>query len=168
MFTFLRLFPWLARLGPFVTLLKGNWKIVSFVLTAVSIVGTYLWIGHLNNKVDEAEGNLMLVQDQLITCQMANDDQMQVITYLTDANDDLAALIRVSHADQRIAELEARERASQAASELTETLQELEDLRNENPSCKELSAIDIGAVCPAVVRKLRDIAAEANSTNRDR
>lgn len=165
MFTFLSTLPWLARLSPALVLIKGNWKLISSVLTLATIVATYLWIGHLNNQIDEAEGNLMLVQDQLITCQMANDDQMQVITYLTDANDDLAALIRVSHADQRIAELEARERASQAASRLDITLTELEDLRNANPSCAELSKIDIGAACPAVVQRLRSIAAEANRQN---
>lgn len=161
----LKALPWLARLSPALALVKGNWKIVSSVLTLVTMVAIYLWIGHLNNQIDEAEGNLMLVQDQLIACQMANDDQMQAIVLLVDANDDLAELIRVSHADQRIAEFEARERASQAASELRTTLQDLEELRNANPSCAELSQIDIGAVCPLVVERLRGIAAEANRQN---
>ena len=141
----LKLLPWLGRLSP---ILKGNWKAISFVLTAVAIASTYLWIGHLNKVIDELESQAVLYQQ-------ANKENVATIETLEGANKSLAEAVRITDEVRDAAEEKARERASQAASELSDTISELEDLRNANPTCEQLSDLDVGAACPLVVERMR-------------
>jgi hypothetical protein len=148
----LKLLPFLGRIVPFLGLLKDNWKLVSAGLTVLSILATMWYINHLNDKIDEYSA-------AVTTCVEANASNQSTIKALKAANVKLAESVMVS-ADLRFAAAaEAKEREARAAAQLGDTIDELRKLRNEDPTCEEISKIDLGAVCPLAVERLREHAA---------
>lgn len=136
-----------------------SWKGAGVIVLVVALGANYWYIQHLQGARDDARDDkatyLRWYQDAAdanATCIASNNT-------LRGANESLAAAIRISE-DERVAAVkEAAERTARANAQLDDTLESLEDLRNETPSCAELSKIDMGAVCPAVTERLRKHAA---------
>lgn len=151
----LRIAPWLLKAAPLLSLVKSKAKIVVSVLTLVSLLGTYLYIGHLKNKIETLTANSAVYQGQVLQCQEVNRENLVTIDVLTGANESFATALVVSAEERARAAKEAEEREARGAEQLDDTLTEMEGLRNASPTCKELSEIDMGAVCPLVVDSLR-------------
>ena len=152
----LRLAPWLMKAGPFIGILKGNAKLVVSVISILSVFGTYWYITHLQNDISELEGQAILYVSQIQQCQTANNENMTAIRALQAANTSLIDKVAVSDEVRENAAREAAERDRAAAAALRNTTRELEELRNANPSCSDLSSIDMGVVCTLVVDRLRE------------
>lgn len=147
------------------TLVKGRAKLIGSLLLLASLLGTWLYIQHIQNERSEAEGQLLLVEDQLLTCQEANESNSGTIASLKAANESLSKAVVVGEDVRAAAAKEAARRAAEAERRVASTTSELEALRNESPSCEELSKVDIGAVCPLTVERMREHAEAAGSTD---
>lgn len=146
------------------TLLSLGGRALPFLKTpkvAASIVGVaavlFLWwyVAHLQNKVDDLKtekAQITLLYSQAVE---ANTTNQSTIAELKSANESLAAAIVIREEERIAAAAEAADRAARAEIELDNTLKTLKELRNESPSCEELSRIDMGAVCPLVTERLR-------------
>ena len=148
--------PWLARVGPFFRLIRANAKIISFVLLMAIMAGLYLWVGHLNKTIDRLKADVQL-------CLLVNDDNLITISTLEGANKSLADAIRITDEVRDAAEERARQRAADASTQLNNTLTELEELRNANPTCAQLANIDLGAACPLVTERMRNAANDSQN-----
>lgn len=147
------------KAAPFFTLIKGKAKLIGGALTLLSVVGTYLWIGHLNNKIEALEDDVLVYQTRANIAAAVNVTNQDTITSLRAANESFATALVVRE-DERIKAIkEAAERDARANAQLDSTLTEMERLRNANPTCEQLSQVDMGAVCPLVVERLRQHAA---------
>ena len=154
----LKLAPWLMKAAPALGMVKGKAKLIGAIITLLSVLGTYWYIGALKNDISELEGTVILITDQLVECQDANNSMLYTISELRAANSSLAESIEVSAEVRAQAAREAYRRDQLAHAALLATKQELEDLRNANPTCYQLSQIDMGIACPAVVERLRNAA----------
>lgn len=161
----LRFAPWLMKAAPLAGLIKGKAKLIGVVASAVFAIGTFLWIGHLNNKIDDLHADVISYQNRAEAAEEANATNQGTITSLRAANESLATAMFISEEERAKAFAAAIERDARAAVRLDNTLSEMEGLRNANPTCKELSEIDMGAVCPLVVEQLRKHA--AGTTDQD-
>ena len=155
----LKVGPWLLRVAPWLSRLKGKGSLIVGAVSVLSILGTVLYITVLNHKIDDLTVSGDLVSYQLSQCQSVNGSNSVTISELRTANEDLARALTVSDEERVAAIKEAAERDAQAASALNYSLIELERLRNANPTCEQLSKIDIGTACPLVIDRLREHAA---------
>jgi len=154
----LKLAPWLMKAAPLLGMAKGKAKLIGSILTVLSVLGTYWYINALQNDVSELEGQAILYVEQILECQAANSSMVDSILELRDANSSLAESIEVTAEAREQAAREAYRRDQLAHAALLVTKQELEDLRNANPTCQQLSQIDMGIACPAVIERLRNAA----------
>lgn len=150
--------PYLAKVLPYLK----SWKVVLGIVLVVALGANWLYISHLHSEVDDLTEAKAMLTRTLDECIRANGKNMTTIGELRDANEALAQSV-VSSEEERIAAIRAAaERERRAALQLDNTLDEIERLRNANPTCDQLSKIDIGAACPAVVDRLREHAAGPN------
>ena len=134
-------------------------KVAGSIAVVVGAVLLYLYVSHLNGKIEdltEKKAQIAAFYDQ---CQKTNVENQNDIRTITGANKALAAAIRVSEEERVAAVKEAVERAARAESQLDDTLDDLEEMRSETPDCEALSRVDMGAACPAVTERLREHAA---------
>ena len=157
---FMNVVPWVLKAAPF---LKGKGKLVMAGIVVLSLLGGFWYVKNLQNNVSELEGNLMLMEDQVEQCQIVNGENQSVITRLRGINFGLARAAEVSEDVRRAAALTAIQRDREASREMLRTVRELEELRDANPTCDQLSKIDMGTACPLIVERLRQSAAETNS-----
>lgn len=155
----LTLLSWGGRALPF---LKSP-KVVASIIGVVALGLLWWYVSHLQNSVEELKAEkvqLTLLYTQTVS---ANETNQATIASLKAANESLAAAIVIREEERIAAAKAAAERAARAAIELDNTLDTLKELRNESPSCEELSNVDMGAVCPLVTERLRQ---HATGTNR--
>lgn len=146
---------WAPKVLPFLKSVKGVASIV-FLAAAVAL---YLYVGHLQNKVEDLTDSQTNLTRYLAEATEINQSMQDANGELAAANEALARSVEISEEERIRAVQDAADRELEARLALDNTLDELEDLRNETPSCAELSKIDMGAVCPAVVDRLREHAA---------
>jgi hypothetical protein len=144
--------PFLLQIAPAFKFLGGK---MSLIVGAVA-AGLTLWIWWQGHRIDNLKGDLSVAKSDLRVCQDANESNQGAIGKLQDANKALSGALTAS--DERVREIAENlsRREADTANRLSGALRELEDLKHENPSCEELAAVDIGAVCPAVVDRLRE------------
>jgi hypothetical protein len=147
----LSLISWGSKLLP---ILRSPKVLLSLSAATVCLLG-YLYVVNLHGKVEELKESKATLAMYYDECQKANVMHQRNSQALQAANIALAESVRVSEEERIKAVREAVERALRAEVELNDTLESLEDMRNETPSCKKLSEVDMGAVCPAVVDRLR-------------
>jgi len=157
---FLNIVPWVLKAAPF---LKGRGKLIMAGIAVLSLLGGFWYVKNLQNNVSELEGNLILMEGQVEQCQSVNGENQSVITRLRGINFSLARAAEVGEDVRRAAALAATQRDREASRQMLRTVRELEELRDANPTCDQLSKIDMGAACPLVVERLRQSAAEADS-----
>jgi hypothetical protein len=146
-----------ARALPF---LKSPKVIAGGVLLAAAI-GLWFYVGALKSENTQlAEDRNMYMTWYQIAAEK-NATNQEAIRLLIVANEDLARSVIVSEAERMKAVKDAADRELEARLALDDTLDVLEDLRNETPSCAELSKIDIGAMCPLATERLRQHASGA-------
>lgn len=158
----LKIAPWLMRAAPLLSVVKGKAKLIMGVISILSMLGGYWYVKNLQNTVSELEGSAILYVSQIEECQAANAGNQARILELTAINSSLAKAVEVSDDVRREAMNRAWWRERDANRELLRTGMELEVLRDANPSCKQLSEIDMGAYCPAIVQRLREQASKAD------
>lgn len=144
---------------PRVLPLLKSWKAALGLVLLVALGANFWYINHLQDGRDEEREKKAMFAQWYQTCADANASNTATIKTLKGANNSLAAAIRVSEEERVAAVKAAVERTARAEAQLDDTLDSLEDLRNETPDCEALSAIDMGAVCPAVTERLREHAA---------
>ncbi len=143
--------------------LKSNSKMTGIVLSLVATLGMGIYIKMLQNDRDELEGRAILYISQLDQAAEVNANNAGTITKLRLANKSLADAIRITDEVRNAAAAAAVIRAAEANARTANALDELEELRNANPTCEQVSNIDLGAACPLVVERLRRSADEAAS-----
>lgn len=155
----LKLLPWLGKLSPALALVKGNGKLISAGLTVLSVLGTMWYISNLKDNISDLERDKGMYIGWLNECQIINVKNQNAVRTLKAANASLATAAIVS--DDLLAEsvLAAQERERRAQIQLDDTLETLQELQNESLSCNEFMEIDMGAVCPLSVERLREHAA---------
>jgi hypothetical protein len=151
--------PWLLKAAPVLEMIKGKSKIIGIVLAGITILGFYLYVNGLQNRVEELVAAEVAYVAQAQQCQATNDSNQSAILELRAANTSLAAAIEVSENKRWEAIQLANARMAKADAALDDTLNELERLRHANPTCEELSNIDMGVACPLVIERLREHAA---------
>lgn len=154
----LKLIPWIMRAAPLLGMMKGKAKLIGAVISVLSVLGTYLFINGLQNDISELEGQAILYVNQITECQTVNAENWGTILELEAANSSLAESIEVTAEMREAAAREALDRDQRSLQTLLRTKQELEDLRNANPTCQQLSQIDMGIACPAIIERLRNAA----------
>jgi tRNA uridine 5-carbamoylmethylation protein Kti12 len=146
----LTLLSWGARAVPF---LKSP-KIAASILAVAGAVALWLYVGHLQNKIDTQVGVIAVLE-------ATNEANLRTVDELEAANKSLADAIRIREDERIAAAAAAAERQARAEIQLDQTLSKMEELRHETPDCEELSKIDMGAVCPLVTERLRQHATGA-------
>ncbi len=131
-------------------------------VVALSVLGVFGYVKVLKNNVSELEGQVILYEDQLDRAVSANEGNLDTIETLTSANESLSKAIKVAEDVRVEAILAAAARELKARLTLDDTLQTLEELQNESPSCNEIMQIDIGAACPLSFEFLRKRATPDN------
>lgn len=154
----LKIAPWVMKAAPLLGMAKGKAKLIGGIVTVLSILGSYWYVNGLKNDIVELETAVIALTGQLEGCQSANTKNWSTILELKAANSSLAMTIEVSAEMRESAAREAYDRDQRAARNLIRTKQELKDLRNANPTCEQLTKIDMAIACPAVVERLRDLA----------
>jgi len=150
-------------LAPALGLIKGKRKIISLGASVLFALGTVWYISHLKGNIEELEQNAALRVSQVEQCQSVNDENVAAIAVLEGANASLVKAVQVTSEARSEAAAAARERNRLADARIANTISEMEKLRNANPSCDQLAKIDMGAVCPLVVDRMRDAANAADS-----
>lgn len=148
-----------ARALPF---LKSP-KVVASIVGLVAVGALWWYVGSLRGTVEDLtaeKAQLTLLYSQ---SQSANETNLSTIMTLQAANESLASAIVIREDERVVAARAAAERAARAAIQLDDTLDTLEELRNESTSCEELSKIDMDALCPLVTERLRKHALGPNS-----
>jgi len=158
----LKIAPWLMRAAPLLGLIKGKAKLIMGVISILSMLGGFWYVKSLQNTVSELEGNAILYVDQIEECQNANSNNVGKILELQFINSSLAMAVEVSSEVREAAADKAWWRERDANREILRTGIELEVLRDANPTCKQLSKIDMAVACPLVVKRLREQAAKAD------
>ena len=143
---------------PFLALLRSPKILMS--AAALVAVGTLWWyVAHLKNNVEELRKERAYISLLYEQAMGANETNQTTIAELKAANESLAEAITIREEERIAAAADAAARAARAEMRLDDTLRTLEELRNESPSCEELSRVDMGAVCPLVTERLRQHAA---------
>ena len=154
----LKALPLLAKVTPFLGILKTKAKLIGVVVSILSV----LWIVHLNNKIDRLHEDKTVLEGQVTECLEANETNLVTINELWSANEAFALSLEISEEERIEAVSAAAAREARSAIRLDNTLSEMEKIRNANPTCKQLSEIDMGSACPLVVERLRQHAAGSN------
>ena len=158
---------WIIGIGMrFLPFLK-NWKVAAGAIVVASILANGWYINHLQNQRDQLTLDKAMVTQWYSECQDINVENQRTVAIVRGANESLAAAITISHDEVLKAAEMAAERELQSKLALDDTLDEMRDLQNANPSCKKLSQIDIGAVCPLTVQRLREHALGTNGSIRN-
>lgn len=157
----LQILSWGAKLLP----AFKSWKGIGAIVLVVAVAASFLYIKHLQGARDDALVDKATYLRWYQDAAEANATCIATTNTLRGANESLAAAIRVSEEERIAAVKEAAERTAEAERRLDNTLESLEELRNETPDCEKLSAIDMGAVCPAVTERLRQHAAGPSDQN---
>lgn len=148
----LTLLSWGAKAVPF---LKSP-KVVGSIVGVIAAGMLWLYVGHLQNKVETLTETKTLLSRYLDECQKINVGNQNAIQVLQGANRLLGQAVEVKE-DARIAAIKAAaERELEAKLQLDDTLDTLQDLQNESLSCNELMEVDLGAVCPLTDQRLRE------------
>jgi hypothetical protein len=108
------------------------------------------------NKIERLESDNKQAWLWLGQCQTANAKNQNSIGVLKAANSSLGRMLVVSEETRQAAVAEAEERERRAQIELDDTINSLQELQNESLSCNELMQVDLGAVCPLTVERLRE------------
>ena len=140
-------------------------KVIGGLLLVAAVTANFWYIKSLqaeNLELTERRALLASFYDQ---CQTANVRNQNAVSLLKRANESLATAITV-HEDEKIRAIqEAADREALAALRLDDTIDEMERLRNANPTCEQLSQVDMGAACPAIVGRLRQHANPSSDIN---
>ena len=152
----LKLIPWLGRLGPVATVLKTRWKLVLSGVLTIVLVFMYINIQSKGHKID-------ILQTEIQVAREANSSNQITIKSLRSANESLAKAVIVSDELRLEAEISAMHRELRAQIRLEDTITQLQDLEDESISCSEVMQIDLGAVCPLTVKRLREHAGTPDS-----
>lgn len=163
----LKFLPWLTKAAPLFGLIKGKAKLIVPILSLVCLLGTWAYINGLKNDLSERDGTIILMQSDIDERAEVNVNNVDTITKLRAANWDLARAAEVSEETRAAAADKARERDRNARLTLTRTARELQELRDANPTCDQISKIDVGAACPLIIQRLRDSERSASEANRD-
>lgn len=155
----LRFLPFLGKISP------KHFKLIGIGIGVLAMALLWWRIEWLKGKVETLEAQATILTYERDAAQDANDSNQRTITSLKAANESLAQAVVVNTDVRDAAAEKARQRAIQAARDNAALSSELEDLRNANPSCEELASIDMGAVCPLVVERMRQHAAKASGQN---
>lgn len=162
----LKLLPWLSRAKPVADFLMGKWKLIGIAIVLAAAAGLWLYIDHLRDELVDSERLRASLSEMVTDCQDANASNIDTIGDLEWSVNNLRLAVSVSEEEARQLAEEAARREAEARARLSETLTELEELRNAEPSCAAIADMDIGAACPAAVERLREQArASAGSQN---
>lgn len=144
-----------AFLLKFLPALKSPKTVISIVMLV--IFGLLVWDHQrIKDKLSESEHIRRTLAGYLVECQDANAQNLNTVRSLEGAVNRLSAACRVSTEDAAEAAVEAARREAETRLELADTINELERLRNAEPSCEAIAAMDIGAACPAALERLRE------------
>lgn len=131
-------------------------KVVASIAGLAGAALLWWYVGNLKDNLQEARDQSALFKSWYQIAADKNADLAADMRTCSAANAALAESVRVSEEERIAAVAEAVARAARAEMQLDDTLDTLEEARNETPDCQELSEIDMGAVCPAVVERLRE------------
>jgi len=149
------LLSWGSKFLPILKLRK-----VWLSVASVAALGLlYLYVGHLQGKIEDLQADNKLFVRYLNECQLANVENQRTVGDLESANRYLASVVKVSNEEREAAIIAAAARELEAKLKLDDTLDTLQDLQNESLSCNELMEVELGAVCPLTDQRLRDHAA---------
>ena len=152
---------WGSKLLPFLKIRKLWYGLA--ILAAV--LGAYFYVTGLQGKIVELRDEKRMYMEWYQIAADANATNIEAVGLLKGANEALAKSVMASEEETIAAIEEAAARELRARLQLDETLDELEELRNESPECEAISKIDLGIACPLSVERLRQHAAGTLSNN---
>lgn len=160
----LTILSWGAKALPFLKSPKG----LGYLSVAIAAGALWLYVASLHGTIGSLEKKNAELRETKATitafyqqCADTNAQNLADVRMLQAVNEQWALKFQATEAERIAAVKAATERALRAEAQLESTLETLEEERNETPDCQALSRIDMGAVCPAVVDRLRKHAAGA-------
>jgi len=136
--------------------LSKNWKLVLAGLAVAAVMGNFWYIDSLQDSLAAQKARTQKIAGFWDECSRSNAINQESIGLLRRANKDLAKAVVVTESTLMDSLQEAQEREMRATTRLGDILETLEELQNENPTCAEISRIDLGAVCPLSTERLRE------------
>ena len=146
---------WGSKLLPFLKIRK-LWDGLAIL---AAVLGAYWYVTGLQGKIVDLKDEKRMYMEWYQKAADANATNIEAVGLLKGANEALAKSVIASEEERIAAIIESAERELKAKLALNDTLDTLEDLRNETPTCAEISKIDMGLACPLVTDRLREHAA---------
>jgi hypothetical protein len=144
-----------------------SWKGAMIGLIVAAVISTGWYVYSLNGKITELKVDKALVTRWYSDCHEINIKNQDEMLTLKGANESLSTAITISHDAMLRSAENAAEKELSSKLMLDDTLDQMKELQNANPSCKALSELDIGAVCPLSVERLRQHASGADDSVRN-
>ena len=140
---------WVAAVGYIKKFLASPKMIIGVIIVGLIASNLYFKL-----RLDSVKGDRKLLQYRVTTTVDANESNARTIDRLRKRNEELTDLMEISVARAGEEAATASAERDALAEERERIQRELRDALSDSPTCEDLAALDLSALCPEFVERL--------------